>query len=129
MTTLKKDPRDIAQATGSASAVIHFKEIRGEVDQRAAYLYFLPKPSSFDSYIQITLLREALNQGSVPLPSGNVQTSIKLGTSAWSANTGNVKCDWDENLGRATGSFELINSQTEESISSGNFDVTFPVQK
>ena len=129
MTTLKKDPRDLAQATGSGIAIIHFKEIRGEVDQRAAYLYFLPKPSSYDSYVQITILREAFNQDPVPLPSDNVQTYVKLGTSAWSANEGSVKCNWDEHLGRATGSFELINLQTEETLSSGNFDVTFPVQK
>ena len=129
MTILKKDPRDLAKATGSGSAVIHFKEIRGEVDQRAAYLYFLPKLSSYDSYVQITILREEFNQGAIPLPSDNVQTYIKLGTSAWSANAGNAKCDWDENSGRATGTFELINSQTEEKISSGNFDVTFPVKK
>ena len=129
MTTLKKDPHHLAQATGSGSAVIHFKDIRGEVDRRAAYLDFLPKPSSFDSYVRITILREALNQGSVLLPSDNVETVIKLGTSAWSADAGSVKCDWNEDTSHATGTFELINSQTGETLSSGNFDVTFPDQK
>ncbi|MBD8239885.1 hypothetical protein SOM46_21495 [Pseudomonas fluorescens] len=129
MTTVKKDPHHLAQATGSGSAVIHFKAILGEVDPSAAYLDFLPKPSSFDSYVRITILREALNQGSVLLPSDNVQTYIKLGTSAWSADAGSVKCDWDESLGRATGTFELINSQTGETLSSGNFDVILTVKK
>ena len=129
MKFINKAPRDLAQATGTGSATINFQQIGGEVDQLAAYLSFLPKASSYDSYIQINISRDKFNQGLISLPSSDVDTYIKLGASGWSADAGHIECRWNEELRHITGSFNLINSDTQEEISAGFFDVTFPTQK
>lgn len=129
MTTLKKHPRDLAKATGSGSAVINFKDIRGEVDSNAAYLYLLTTPLNYDNYIRFVIHRKELNQGEITLPSDEVQTEIKLGASTWSANAGAVKCDYNDDTGHITGTFKLIDVKANIELSPGFFDATLSIKK
>ncbi|WPN97074.1 hypothetical protein [Pseudomonas sp. MUP55] len=127
MSTLKKDPRDLAQAAGSGSATIKFTEIRGEVDPNAAYCSLFATSSNKESYFDLIIRTAAINQGPIRLPSPHVEVVVKLGYS-WSPISGSIKFDYDKNSGHAKCTFTSLTSQIGEEIPSGDFEVTFAKQ-
>lgn len=124
--------QNAAKGAGSALATLRdlkFTDIRGEFEYQNVYMYFSLNDDEYglSQFIEVSVMKDGLNQGKLVLPSPSVRSYVKFGATAWVPTEGSVRCEWDRDSLHATGEFELgAPSATGMRVVNGSFDVTVP---